>query len=325
MEKFIFSLGIIFFGLALGYVIQILVHKRIITIPYDIETVRKALQKMALLFFNPVASLGAVWIVNLDDLKMITLPFIGITALLLGGFLAFLFARMQNMTRKQTGAYIVAGGFTNIGSIGGWLCFIFLGEAGFALVTFYKLFELFSYYGFGFPIAKSYSSDVSKTESFTNRMKKVLVDPFMLVALGSIFVGFALNISGLERPNFYGTVNAIFVPTATILLLTSIGMAMHFGRIGKYIKEGLLIALIKFAIVPAVATTIAYVVGFGEINEGLPLKVVMILSSMPVGFIAMVPPTIYDLDVDLANANWLVTNSLLVLVIPVLQYLINLF
>lgn len=325
MEQFVFSLGIIFFGLALGYVIQILIHKKIITLPYDIEAIRKTLQKIALLFFNPIAFLGAIWIVNLDDLKIIALPFIGITALVLGGFVAFVFANMLKMSRKQTGAYIVGGGFTNIGSIGGLLCFIFLGEAGFALMPFYKLFEQFSYYGFGFPIAKSYSLDVAETESLSERMKKVLLDPFMLVTLGSIFAGFALNLSGLERPNFYGTVNAIFVPTATILLLISIGMAMHFGRIGKYIREGLLIALIKFAIVPAVATTIAYLVGFGEIEQGLPLKVVMILSSMPVGFIAMVPPTIYDLDVDLANANWLVTNFLLIFVIPALGYLITLF
>jgi len=90
-------------------------------------------------------------------------------------------------------------------------------------------------------------------------------------------------------------------------------------------QEGLLIALIKFIIVPVVATTLAYLVGFGRIDQGLPLKVVMILSSMPVGFNAMVPPTIYDLDVDLANANWLVTTLSLIIVIPVLQYLITLF
>lgn len=325
MEKFIFSLGIILFGLALGYVLQILIHKKIIVIPYDLETLRKTLQKIALLFFNPIAFLGAVWIINIDDLKIFAMPFIGITALVLGGFLAFWFAKMLKMPRKQTGAYIVAGGFTNIGSIGGLLCFIFLGETGYALMPFYKLFELFSYYGVGFPIAKSYSLDVAEAESFSERIKKVLLDPFMLVALGSIFVGVALNISGLERPNFYGTINAIFVPTATILLLTSIGMAMHFGRIGKYIKEGLLIALIKFIIVPVVATTLAYLVGLGRIDQGLPMKVVMILSSMPVGFNALVPPTIYDLDVDLANANWLVTTLSLIFVIPVLQYLITLF
>jgi hypothetical protein len=39
---------------------------------------------------------------------------------------------------------------------------------------------------------------------------------------------------------------------------------------------------------------------------------------MPVAFMAMVPPTLYDLDVDLANAAWLVTTGLLVVVVPAL-------
>jgi hypothetical protein len=45
---------------------------------------------------------------------------------------------------------------------------------------------------------------------------------------------------------------------------------------------------------------------------------------MPVGFIAMVPPTIYELDIDLANACWLITNFLLVLQVPLLLFLIRL-
>ena len=322
MEKFVYSLGIIFFGLALGYSIQVLVRKKIIQLPYDIEILRKTLQRIALLFFNPIAFMGAVWIVTLEDLKIIALPFIGITALVLGGILALVFARMLGMSRKQTGAYIVSGGFTNIGSIGGLICFTFLGEAGFALVSFYKLFETFSYYAFGFPIAKSYSADVTEVESFWVRIKKVFTDPFVLVALGSLLAGFLLNISGIERPKLYASINAVFVPTATILLLSSIGMAIRFRRAGKYLKEGSLIAIIKFIIVPLTATSIAYFLGFGEIDQGLPLKVVLILSSMPVGFTAMVPPTIYDLDVDLANASWLVTNFLLLLVVPLQQYLI---
>lgn len=325
MEKFIFSLGIIFFGLMLGYVLQVLIHRDILKLPYDIDTIRKILQKIALLFFNPITFIGTMWILDLSDFKIIALPFIGATALMLGGFLAFVFAKIMRMNRKQTGVYIVAGGFTNIGSIGGLLCFIFLGEVGYALVAFYKLFELFGYYGFGFPIAKSYSSDMTESQSLLARMKNLLTDPFMLVSLGSIFIGLALKFSGFERPEFYSTVNAILVPTATILLLTSIGMAMQFGRTGKYIREGLLIGLIKFVIVPITTTTLACIVGFGDIDQGLPLKVVLILSSMPVGFVAMVPPTIYGLDVDLANTNWLVTNSLLVIMIPILQYLLTLF
>jgi len=68
--------------------------------------------------------------------------------------------------------------------------------------------------------------------------------------------------------------------------------------------------------------------GLGQMENGLPLKVVLILSSMPVGFIAMVPPTLYDLDIDLANSCWLVTNCLLLIEILLLTSLLipaNLF
>jgi len=325
MKNYLFSLGIIGFGLLLGYLIQVLLQKNFKEFSIDINSLRKTFQKIAILIINPVTFIGAIWIVNLKDLKLIVLPIIGITALVMGGFVAFIFSKMQHMNRGQTGAYIVAGGFTNIGSIGGLICYIFLGEAGYALVSFYSLFELISYYGFGFPIAKSYSSEVSVMEHFRMRLKKLLVDPFMLAAIGSISIGFFLNISGLKRPEFYDGVNAFFIPTGSILLITSIGMAMKFRQIGKYIKEGVLIALIKFVIVPIVATTLAYLVGLGKIDQGLPLKTVLILSSMPVGFIALIPPTIYDLDVDLANAAWFVTNISLLFVIPCLHYLITLF
>lgn len=325
MEKVIISLGIIFFGLAMGYIIQILVHKHILNLPFGIETLRKALQKFAFLILDPIVYLGAVWIINFDELKIVALPFIGVFALLLGGILAFVFAGLLKMSRKQTGAFIISGGFTNIGLVGALLCFLFLGEAGFALASFYKMFEVFSYYVFGFPIAKSFSGGVVEPESFRERIKKVLTDPFVLVATVSMLAGMILNVSGFERPAFFTSITAVFVPLATILLLSSIGMAMVIRRVGKYIKEGLLIALIKFAIVPLVVTMIAYFLGFGEIDQGLPLKVVLILSCMPVGFTAMVPPTIYDLDVDLANATWLVTNLLLVLVTPLLLYLITRF
>ena len=93
--------------------------------------------------------------------------------------------------------------------------------------------------------------------------------------------------------------------------------------LGKYIKEGVVIAVIKFLIVPIVATSLAYMIGFGGINDGLPLKVVLILSCMPVGFTAMIPPTIYNLDIDLTNACWFVTTISLIFVIPVLQYLLK--
>ena len=68
---------------------------------------------------------------------------------------------------------------------------------------------------------------------------------------------------------------------------------------------------------------LAYLLGFGNIENGLPLKVVIILSSMPVAFSALIPPSIYDLDLDLANSCWFFTTALLIIILPLLLIILN--
>ncbi len=321
MGKLIFSIGLVFLGIGIGYLIQTLVNKN--QLDWPIETIRQKLQKAALLFFNPVAILGATWIADLENIKIAALPFMGTAALFTGGCLAFAAARWLHLDRHQTGAYIVCGGFTNIGSLGALFCFMFLGEKGFALVPFYKLFEESMYYAVGFPIAKSFSKDLSETPSLLNRLTSAVTDIFVLVAISSIVTGLILNLSGVERPFFYGHVNTIFIPLAALLLLISIGMAMKFSSVRTFLIPGLLTAGIKFILVPILIVGSGYAFGLHRIDGGLPLKVVLILSSMPVGFIAMVPPTIYRLDIDLANACWLITNMALIIIVPVLLFLLQ--
>jgi len=321
MGKLIFSIGLVILGIGIGYIIQVLVKKKHITLSIDVF--RKKLQQLALLFFNPIAILGATWVANIHDVKIAALPILGITALVFGGSLAFVASKTLHLSRKQTGSYIICGGFTNIGSLGALFCFLFLGEKGFALVPFYKLFEEAIYYAIGFPIAKSYSQDFSKNNSIIYRVKSAVTDKFVLVAVSSIALGLILNFSGIDRPQGYATINSIFIPLAALLLLISIGMAMQFSIITKYLKPALIIATIKFLLIPIVITGIGILLGLHQIDNGLPLKVVLILSSMPVGFIAMVPPTIYNLDIDIANACWIVTNALLIFLVPFLLFLIQ--
>jgi len=316
MGRLLFSIGLVVFGIGAGYLIQMLVKKGVFTLPID--DTRKRLQKAALLFFNPVAILGATWVARIHDVKIAALPLLGLTALFTGGCLAYAAARMLALNRKQTGAYIVCGSFTNIGSLGALFCFMFLGEQGFALVPFYKLFEEACYYAIGFPVAKSYSDDLTDTPSFLQRLKNAATDIFVMVAVTSIAIGLLLNLSGLPRPAFYATINTVFIPLAALLLLISIGMAMRFASVRTFFKPGLIVALIKFALIPVLIVGLGYLLGLDRIDNGLPLKVVLILASMPVGFIAMVPPTIYDLEIDLANACWLTTNALLLLQIPII-------
>ncbi|MGD2097340.1 MAG: hypothetical protein PVG35_07135 [Desulfobacterales bacterium] len=322
MTKFIYSFGIILFGLLLGYLIQVLVRRKRIELPIHIDDLRKLLQRIALLFLNPVAIVGAIWVVNIQNVRLAALPFIGFFALLVGGLLALAVSRILRLEPERTGAMFGCGSFTNIGSIGAMVCFVFLGEKGFALVPIYKIFEELSYYAIGFPIAKYYSSSASQ-ERVSERIKSLSRDPFILVALSSIILGGLLNFSGARRPDFYKPIISIFVPLGTILLLTSIGLALKFRKVRDYLKECVSVSIIKFSLVPILTTSLAYMIGFGSIDNGLPLKVVLILSAMPVAFNALIPPSIYDLDLDLANSCWFFTTALLVIVLPVLLILIN--
>ncbi|GAH93183.1 unnamed protein product, partial [marine sediment metagenome] len=86
-----------------------------------------------------------------------------------------------------------------------------------------------------------FSNNVVKKENIIYQLKEVFTDIFVIVALISIAIGIFLNLSGIERPVFYKTINAIFIPAGTVILLVSIGLAMKFGKVKNYIKESIAI------------------------------------------------------------------------------------
>jgi hypothetical protein len=322
MQKLLFSLALIIIGLICGYLWQQWAKKQGARRESAIPALRKLLQKIGLLFFMPVSFVAAVWVVSFEDIRVAFLPAIGAGALLVGGLLGLAVATIMKKDGSQRGVLFCCGSFTNIGSIGALIAFVYLGETGFGLVALYKMLEEIVYYTIGFPVARYYSG-VEDKATFRHRVAEISRDPFVRAAFGAFTCGLVLNLSGIPRPVFFETLNGLFVPCGTFILLVSIGLGMRFSSVGNYLVEGLLISLIKFLAIPLVAVTMAYALGFGEINNGLPLKVVLIASSMPVAFTALVAASIYDLDLDLANSCWLITTGSLVVVLPWIAYLLT--
>jgi hypothetical protein len=124
-------------------------------------------------------------------------------------------ARLLALPPKKTGALFYCGSFTNIGS--------------FALVPIYKIFEELSYYSTGFPIAKYYSGSTLAERSW-DRVKGLAREPLIIVSVSSLVLGGALNVSGLERPVIYGTVNAVFIPLGAFI-------NQEYSLIGLYTSE----------------------------------------------------------------------------------------
>ncbi|MBN2396528.1 MAG: hypothetical protein JXC36_08750 [Candidatus Atribacteria bacterium] len=323
IEQLIRSFLIIFLGILIGYLVQILVKKGKLKIGVSLVKVRKFLQKLAILFFVSIVFIGVYWAMDFHQLELLFFPLLGILNLILGGIIALLFAKSIHMNNKDTGSFFCCGFFSNVVSIGGLVCFLFLGEQGYALVPLYTLILRIAYYAIGFPIAKYYSIKETQNDKKVFNLKNILKDPFILVLFTSITIGLGLNASGLKRPAIYSSIIAIFVPTYTILLLISIGLSTKFDKVRNYLKESIIISGIKFLIVPALMVSIGYFMGYHQINDGLPLKVILILSSAPVAFHALIPPSQYGLNLDLANSCWIFTTLCLIIWVPLLFFLVN--
>lgn len=178
------------------------------------------------------------------------------------------------------------------------------------------------YYTICLPIIK-YISGGKNDETFLERIVGISKDHFVRAAVAALTCGLFLNVSDISRPLFFENIIGFFVPVGTFILLVSIGLGMRFSSVGDYIVEGLAVSLVKFIAVPFISVTIAYLFGFGSINDGLPLKVVLIASSMPIAFVGLVVASVYDLDLDLVNSCWLITTGALVIVVPWLYFLLT--
>jgi len=323
MDRVLQALFVIASGLFTGWLLKQCAGSGRWRRPPDIPRLKMALQKIALLALLPVTYCGAFWNLDLRVASIYSMPLVGVFTILAGGGLALAGGRLLRLPRPGQGAFFCCGMFTNVGAIGALVCFQLLGEAGFALVPAYKLLEEVVYFGLGFPMARSFTGP--SRSGLADALRRIATDPFILCALGGMGAGILLRLSGLERPPAFSTVNAVLVPLASFLMLVSIGLALRVRKLTGYPRECAAVIAIKFALVPALACSLAWALGYARAMDGTPFKVVMILSSMPVAFLALIPPSLYDLDVDMTNACWFATILFSGIAIPVLAFLTSSF
>jgi predicted permease len=328
MSRFLLSISIIFFGLLTGQILNRILFSKAGRLEADkasqylgrAEVIVRRMQLFAMFGLNPIVTFGAFWVVRLDDLRYVALPLIGALAILSGGFLAYLTSRAMGHERYQTGAFICSGAFMNLGSFGSLFCYIFLGEASYALASMYRLLEEFLYLLVGYPIARLHGKTTGE-EDKQSALMKILRDPVFQIYITSISAGLILNFLGVERPSFFSSVSAVIIPFSSFLLVTSIGYRIRFSAIRRYLRECLAISAIKFIVVPVIAVSTAFALGLDALQDGLVVKVVLIMSAMPPAFHSLIPPQLYGLDADLANSLWLFNTGMLAVVLPILYFL----
>ncbi|MEI8094330.1 MAG: hypothetical protein WCG80_08975 [Spirochaetales bacterium] len=273
---------------------------------------RRGLQLAALVVLNPVAFVGALWSLPALDPRLLLFPVVGLGTLVAAFLVGGITARLLHLDPQRALLFRTGLSYTNIGNLGGLAVFQLLGEAAYALVPLYKLFEELWYYGFLFP----HTNPGKASDSVRAGLWKVLRDPFVLLVLGALGVGFLLNLSPWERPGWYGPLNALLIPLSTGLLLVAVGMDLKLSLSKVDTRPAFVLVALKLTLLPLVSVVLSGLMGFWSLS--VVWKTALVLSCMPMAFLSMVPPALYGLDGKFTTTAWALSMVSLAITLPLL-------
>jgi predicted permease len=253
---------------------------------------------------------------------------LGVGFLSLGAGLGRGYVAARRLPGRQGGAFLGCAAMSNMLSFGGLICFAAWDNDGLQQVYLLKLLEHVLYFGVFYPWCSTFSPSLRAGQ--TGLIASFRRHPITLVPIAAVVVGVAWNFVRYGGPNaavgppvWTLSVNRYLVPFQVGLLTFAVGLTLAPSRIGRYWAECVAAAVIKFAILPTITGVAAYLCLQAGWISPLGLRVAIVVSSMPVAFNSLIPPSLYDLDEDLANSCWLFTSAMLVVTVPVLYLVLT--
>jgi len=303
MNTIIFISLVIVLGFLLG---QILKRQ----LPERVDQIRTLTVFIAMRVTIPLSVMLAIWQLDITSWLFAWLPIIGTVFLLCGFLIGWLVSKLFKLKDIQHAVVAPAGSFTNMGAIGSFVVFVYLGESGFALVPLFKLFEEVVYFAFLFPYASKYSSLPNL------KKRKIWQDPVLQTMFLALLLGTTLNLTGMARPEWFKAVTSVLIPTGTFSLMISIGLLFRFKAIFQHWRIALTLTLCKQILLPIIVLGLIIVTGQAHFYDGLMLQVAVVLSAMPIAFLVILPAALYKLDQDLANSCWVISSLVFLVMLP---------
>jgi len=302
---------IIFQSLIIGPFIIGMLTKKLILSP---DQVARRIVLINLCMFDPIIILWTVWGLRISK-ELIYLPLSGLIIVIIGFLAGNLFALPLNLPRKLHGTLVISSSLSNHGfTLGGYICFLLLGEQGLALSYIFLLYFVFYLFMFIFPYARLIQTSHEKITT-----KELIISTLINVRnipLYTTLFALLLNKSHILRP-------AIHMPVECFLLISisiyyfSLGLTYSFKQQTSYKKPHIVLILVKFMISPLVAFVLTWILPIDPSMQA----VMLIESFMPVAILSVVVAIIFDLDTRMAS-HLFVWNTILFLlfVFPLIYF-----
>lgn len=283
---------------------------------HRVLTASKYMKISAMFFIEPISMFTSFWTFSFDSLALASFPFLGIV-LMVSVVLVVLFVNwIFQIEPLQAAAMFTAGTFSNILTFGGLAAFILFGVEGYTLILLLNLLIVPTTYFIGYPLSRQIALSQPLRQGFSKTA--LSASPYMAIPFIAFLGGSILNFLHVPQPQVLTSIRSVLIPSNTVLLGVSIGLTLQLGVVRRYIKEIALIFVIKFIVSPLIMIALSLILGLQNQLGGLPFKIAIIASVMPVGFNALIPPAIYGFDLDLANSAWVASMVAFMLILPII-------
>lgn len=320
MFDLIFIISLSFGSVIVGYLVKRVFNATGLLANRQLHDISKYLKFICIGLIEPIPIANAFWKISLPTGRLLFYSVLGVVAILLGGFAAIVLVRMFRVPPKRAGSVFTCAMFANIGALGSIIGFTLFGDMGYMLVRLYAVFEVFLCYAIGFPLSAQIGE--GRIAGLRVDIASLKRQPMAFVPLGAMFLGAGLNLFDIPVSIIVDSVSDVAIPLVTGLLGFAIGITLHPAHMGNYKKEIALISSIKFLIIPLVVISLGFLFGFHTYLGGAPIKLLVFLAFIPSAFLSLVPPAMYDFDLDCANSGWLATTVIYMVLFPILYFIV---
>ncbi|MCG8571784.1 MAG: hypothetical protein MJB14_16735, partial [Spirochaetes bacterium] len=271
----------------------------------------KKIIRINFIIIEPLVVLWTTWGLSIKK-ELLFLPASGFFLVFAGLFLGFLFSfLLKRMNRIRKATFIIISSSANHGfTMGGFLCYLLLGEKGLGLAFVFLLY--FTFYAFA--MIMPYANLISNNHKLSLKTFLSALFQFQNLPLFAAITGSMLSLLNLPRPDIYFPLEPLVFITIFIYFFST-GLTFIFSNILKTIPENLITGLLKFFLLPIITYCLLYFIPISPFIK----KIIFIHSTVPTGVYSVLIASLFDLDLPLASSVFIVnTLAYLIFILPIL-------
>ena len=267
--------------------------------------------------FCTVLSILSFWALPLS-IELLWLPLFGILLSVIPGIIAYLVSHKKYEAGPDRASYLASAILSNIGTLGGLCTFFLYGEAGFAYVQIIALFQNLVFFLFCFPMAEYYNRLYKKDHNARPLTFSTLFFNRNQLPVAGLAIGMMLYLGGVPRPAVLSDIFNALIHISAWTALFPAGYSINFSAMKNYYGRIADLVPIKFIATPFLAYLLARIL----FNDPIVSGTVLLSAATPTGINAIVLARLYDLNLYMADAAFILTTGIFLAAVYPLLFLL---